>query len=107
MTKEDRNQKEWFVVYMDQYETKEEAARQGNRLIKEGIIRNFFAFPIEVKEEPQLKPKELPAPKSTFDLGLNPSFNYEVSQNYFEKEKIYSLRIQWESAKGPDPVSEK
>ena len=35
----------------------------------------------------------------TFDLVLNPSFNYEVSQNYFEKEKIYSLRIRWESTK--------
>ena len=207
MTKEDHNQKEWFIVYTDHYETREEAARQGNRLVKEGIIQNFFIFPMEVKEEPQFKPKELTASKPkelppppskiapkkepkqtlgknpvyfgpviikeeettilmtialsqrifpkittqkhennshllvafkdidksvvpidfrkdqagallsvslmqkgtdcTFDLVLNPSFNYEVSQNYFEKEKIYSLRIRWESTKGPDPVIEK
>jgi hypothetical protein len=43
----------------------------------------------------------------TFILVLNPSFNYEVSQNYFEKEKIYSLRIRWESTSEPIPVSEK
>jgi hypothetical protein len=207
MTKEDRNQKEWFIVYMDHYETQEEAARQGNRLIKEGIIQNFFIFPIAVKEEPLLKPqespaskpKELPSPPSkiaskkepkqtlgknpvyfgpviikeeestilmtislsqrifpkiitqknennshllvafkdidksvvpidfrkdnarallsvslmqkgtdcTFDLALNPAFNYEVSLDYFEKEKIYSLRIRWESTKEPDPVNAK
>jgi len=199
MTKEDHNRKEWFVVYTDHYETKEEASRQGNRLIKEGIIQSFLIFPMEVKEEPQLTPKELTAPKPkelppppskiaskkepkqalgktpiyfgpviikeeeatilmtiglsqrifpkistqkhennshllvafkdidksvvpidfrkdqarallsvslmqkgtdcTFDLVLNPSYNYEVSQNYFEKEKIYSLRIRWESTK--------
>jgi hypothetical protein len=29
----------------------------------------------------------------TLTLVLDPSFNYEVSQNYFEKEKIYSLGI--------------
>jgi len=206
MTKEDHNQKEWFVVYTDHYETKEEAARQGNRLIKEGIIRNFLIFPIEVKEEPPLKLKELPSPKPkelpppphkipskkepkpmlgknpiyfgpviikeeestilvtislnqrifpkittqkhennshllvtfkdidktvvpvdfrkdqarallsvslvqkgtdcTFVLVLNPVYNYEVSQNYFEKEKIYSLRIRWESTTGPKQVIE-
>jgi hypothetical protein len=195
MTKEDRNQKEWFVVYADHYETKEEAAQQGNRLVKEGIIQNFFVFP----KEPPLITKELPSPPSnipspkevkpisgknpiyfgpviikeeentilmtislnqrifpkittqkhennshllvtfkdidkrvvpidfrkdqgrallsvslvqkdtdcTFVLVLNPSFNYEVSQNYFEKEKIFSLRIRWESTAGPVPVSEK
>jgi hypothetical protein len=206
-TKEDRNRKEWFVVYTDHYETEEEATRQGNRLIKEGIIQNFFLFPLEVKKEPSLitkefppvRAKEFPSPSSkisskkevkpssgenpvyfgpvtikeeentilmtislnqrifpkittqknknnshllvtfknidksvvpidfrkdqgralmsvslvqkgtdcTFVLVLNPSFNYEVSQNYFEKEKIYSLRIRWESTAGPDPVSEK
>jgi hypothetical protein len=199
MAKEDGNRKEWFVVYADHYETKEEAARQGNRLVKEGIIRNFFVFPMEVKGEPPLISKELtsfpskiPSPKEgktisrknpvyfgpviikeeeytilmtislnqrifpkittqknennshllvtfkgidksvvpidfrkdqgralwsvsllqngtdcTFILVLNPSFNYEVSQNYFDKEKIFSLRIRWESTAGPDPVSEK
>ncbi len=207
MTKEDRNRKEWLLVYTDHYETREEAARQGNRLIKEGIIQNFFILPMKVKEEPSLKTKELPPPSAkevpsspskipsqkeikpisgkmpiyfgpviikededtilmtislsqkifpkittqkyennshllvtfqdidksvvpidfrkdkarallsvslmqkgtdcTFDLVLNPSFNYDVSQNYFEKEKIYSLRIRWESTKGPDTVTEK
>ena len=43
----------------------------------------------------------------TFVLVLNPVYNYEVSQNYFEKEKIYSLRIRWESTTGPNPVIEK
>ncbi|MCJ7833388.1 MAG: hypothetical protein MUQ20_03270, partial [Deltaproteobacteria bacterium] len=185
-----------------------------SRLIKEGIIQNFFIFPIEVKEEPTFKPKELPVPtpkelppskakelpppppkipskkepkpisgknpiyfgpviikeeestilmtislnqrifpkittqknennshllvtfkdidKSvvpidfrkdqarallsvslvqkdtdcTFVLVLNPVYNYEVSQNYFEKEKLYSLRIRWESTTGPDRITE-
>jgi hypothetical protein len=198
MTKEDRNQKEWFVVYADHYETKEEASQQGNRLVKEGIIQNFFVFPMEVRGELPLISKELPSPPAnipspkkvkpisgenpvyfgpviikeeentilmtislnqkifpkittqkhennshllvtfkdidkrvvpidfrkdqgrallsvrlvqkdtdcTFILVLNPSFNYEVSQNYFEKEKIFSLRIRWESTAGPVPVSE-
>jgi hypothetical protein len=43
----------------------------------------------------------------TFVLVLNPVYNYEVSQNYFEQEKIYSLRIRWESTTGPDRVTEK
>lgn len=206
MTKEDRNQKEWFVVYTDHYESREEATRQGNRLVKDNIIKNFFVFPMEVKEEPPLKPKEVEPPKPkelppppskipskketksvsgktpiyfgpviikeeesnilmtislsqrifpkittqkhennshllvtfkdidksvvpidfrkdqsrallsvslmqkgsdcTFVLVLNPVYNYEVSQNYFEMEKIYSLRIRWESTTGPVPITE-
>jgi hypothetical protein len=203
MTKEDRTRKEWFVVYTDHYETGEEATRQGNRLVKEGIIQNYFIFPIEVKEEPSLKTDETPpsqnqeaprlktlskkeikpparklpvyfgpviikeeehtilitislsqrifpkittqkhennshllvtfkdidkqvvpidfrkdqarallsvslvqkGPDCTFVLVLNPSYNYEVSQNYFEQEKIYSLRISWESTSGPNPAN--
>jgi hypothetical protein len=49
------------------------------------------------------------APKGTdctFILVLNPAFNYEVSQNYFEKEKLYSLRIRWESTAGTEGVKE-
>jgi hypothetical protein len=203
MTKKDRDLKEWFVVYMDLFKTREEAAQQGNRLIKDGIIQNFLIFPIKVKEDPSLKTKELTAPGArevpsvsskipsqkeikpifrkmpiyfgpviikeeentllmtislsqrifpkittqkhensshllitfkdidksvvpidfrkeqaqallsfslmqkgtdcTFVLVLNSSFNYDVSQNYFEKEKIYSLRVRWESAAGPNP----
>jgi len=206
MTKEDRNQKEWFVVYTDHYETREKAAQQGDRLVKDSIIKNFFVFPMEVKEEPPLKPKEIEPPKPkepppplpkipskkepksmtgktpiyfgpviikeeesnilmtislnqrifpkittqkhennshllvtfkdidksvvpidfrkdqsrallsvslvqkdtdcTFVLVLNPVYNYEVSQNYFEKEKLYSLRIRWESTTGPERITE-
>ena len=208
-TKEDRNRKEWLLVYTDHYATREEAARQGNRLIKEGIIQNFFILPMKVKEESSLKTKEWPPPSAkevpsspskipskkeikpisgkmpiyfgpviikededtilmtislsqkifpkittqkyennshllvtfqdidksvvvvpidfrkdkarallsvslrqkgtdcTFDLVLNPSFNYDVSQNYFEQEKIYSIGIRWESTKGLHTVTEK
>jgi hypothetical protein len=207
MAKKDRDRKEWFIVYTDHYETREEASQQGNRLIKEGIIQNFLIFPIKAKEDPSLKTKGLAAPEAregmsaysknpspkeinpvfrkmpiyfgpvtikeeensilmtislsqrifpeistqkhensshlsitfkdidkavvpidfrkeqarallsfslrqkgtdcTLTLVLNPSFNYEVSQNYFEKEKIYSLGIRWGSTAGPDPVIEK
>jgi hypothetical protein len=207
MTKQDSDQKEWFIVYTNHYQTREEAARQGSRFIKEGIIRDFFIFPMEVKEEPPLKTKGLAAPGTreaptassiipsereikpisgkipiyfgpvtikeeensilitislsqkifpkittqkhennshllitfkdidksvvpidfrkeqaqvllsfsllqedtdcTLALVLNSSFNYEVSQNYFEKEKIYSLRIRWGSTEGLTPVIEK
>ncbi len=198
MTKEDRNKKRFFAVYIDQYKTKEEAMRYGNQLINEGIIQSFLIFPLEGKKIPPPKASELPPPPKTsskqnpkpalgknqilfgpivikeeeatilmtislnqkvfpkistqktdensrlfvtfknidkmvvpvdfrkdqnrallsfsvaqkgtdctFILVLNPSFNYEVSQNYFEKEKIYALRIRWESTTVPAPISEK
>lgn len=200
-TKEDQSKKKWFAVYIDQYPTREEAARQGNQLIQKGIIQNFFIFPtkglIEETRPPQEKPPSLqqrekpskkeispPAGKNpiffgpivikeedsnilmtigldrrifpnisaqkndlnsklfitfnnidkllvpvdfrkdqnqalmsfsvaqkgsdcTFILVLNPAYNYEVSQNYFEKEKLYSLRIRWEAATGAVQPKEK
>ena len=193
-TKEDRNQKKWFAVYIDHYGTKEEATRSGNQLVQKGFIQNFFIFPMEVKSEPPSKTKEIPAPPETpsrkepkpkpgkspgfsgpivikeeenalriyifvdrkflpkisvdknaegsrliavfknvkkslipiefhqakskpllsfdvssqgpdciFSLRLSSDYNYDVSQNYFEKEKIYSLKIGREPTVNPNP----
>ncbi|MEW6187172.1 MAG: SPOR domain-containing protein [Thermodesulfobacteriota bacterium] len=200
-TKEDQTKKKWYAVYINQYPTREEAARQGNQLIQKGAIQNFFIFPMKglieessptrekaLELQPQGKPsqKESKPPSGknpiffgpivikeedstilmtigldrrifpqisaqkndlnsklfitfnhidkvlvpvdfrkdqnqalmsfsvaqkgsdcTFILVLNPAYNYEVSQNYFEKEKLYSLRIRWEAAGKAVPSKEK
>jgi hypothetical protein len=43
----------------------------------------------------------------TFMLVLNPSFNYEISQNYFDREKRYALKIRWEAAGARERPKEK
>jgi len=40
----------------------------------------------------------------TFIIVLNSSYNYEVAQNYYEKEKIYSLVIGKEPSTNPPPL---
>lgn len=195
LIKEDQARNKWYAVYINLYPNREEAAREGSRLIQQGIIRNFFIFPhrgleegpkssevsetfsprlgtavgkkdlakpmdkrplffgpIVVKEEetqilmtigldrrvfpkiytqkndlnsrlfvtfPPVDKILVPVDfrkdqqqallsfsitqkntECTFILVLNPSYNYEVSQNYFEKEKLYALRIRWETAGG-------
>ena len=43
-------------------------------------------------------------PDCIFVLLLSSSYNYEVSQNYYEKEKIYSLFIGMEAAVEPNRI---
>jgi hypothetical protein len=187
--REDRSKKKWYIVYIDQFRTREEAIRYGNQLIQKGLIQTFIIFPEKLNNEISLKTKETPFippipskkesitlaeknpiyfgpivvkeeesgiriiifmgrrifPEITsdkiadgsrllitfkninryivpiefdkiqskgllsfnlnakgsdciFSLLLNSSYNYKVSQDYFEKEKIYSLLISREPA---------
>lgn len=189
LVKEDPAGNPWYAVYIDLFPSREEAAREGNRLIQKGVIRTFFIFPYQGRakesetplsepESARLKKKSGPLsdkrplvlgpvvikeeeshllmtvglerrifPKiytqkndfhsrlfvtfpavdkavvpitfrkdrpqallsfsvsqknteCTFILVLNPAYNFEVSQNFFEKEKLYSLKIRWEAAGG-------
>jgi hypothetical protein len=199
MIQEDRSGKKWYIVYLDNFKTKEEAGRQGKQLIRQGLIKSFRVFPGKVKEEIQEKagpspppspapakkePRESKEPKTSaekspvyfgpivireeenglrvnilldrkifpeitadktadgsrliitfknidrylvplefikvqsqtllsfnlankgrdcaFVLLLSSADNYDVSQNYFEKEKMYSLFIRRESGVEPD-----
>ncbi|MFH0787721.1 MAG: SPOR domain-containing protein [Pseudomonadota bacterium] len=196
LLREDPSKKKWFIIYLDGFKDREEAKRKGNQLIQKKIIKTFQIFtpkpngeipsskvkeappapttpskkelppsseknplsfgPISIKEEetalrinialdrkifPEITadkiaegsrlvvtfknidryivPIEFDKVQSptllsfslakkgsdcTFILLLNSSFNYEVAQKYFEKEKIYSLVVGREPAKGPGPV---
>jgi hypothetical protein len=59
---EDRSNKTWFVIYIGGYQTKEEAIRQGNQLIQNGIIRTFKVTSQKAKEETPVKVEKPPLP---------------------------------------------
>lgn len=178
----DKNNKSWFVVYLDSYPSKEEALNHGSQLGQKNIIHSYRVFiekeglpskieappppsakpstkepkalreespvyfgPIAIKEEentlrisiyldqkifPEINadktaegsrliitfknidkpivPMEFNKIQSktllsfslarkgsdcTFTLLLNPSFNYQVSQDYYERDRVYSMVV--------------
>ncbi len=181
-TRENRSKKKWYVIYVDQFKTREQAIRYGNQLIQKGLIQSFRFLPEKPDEAIPFRTKEtvptIPSKKESkpatekkpiyfgpivvreeeagiriniymdrkifpeitsdkiadgsrliitfknidqyivpmefnriqskvllsFNLAakgsdcqlsllLNSSYNYKVSQDYFEKEKLYSLLI--------------
>ena len=80
---------------------------EGSRLIVtfKNIGRTIVPLQFEKIQSKTLLSISL-APKGsdcTFIILLNSSFNYEVDQNYYEKEKMYSLMIAKEPSASPNP----
>jgi hypothetical protein len=89
-------------------EIKADKVTEGSRLIVTFKNIDRYIVPVEFEkiQSPTLLSWSLAkkGPDCTFILVLNSTFNYEVAQNYYEREKLYSLIIGREAAKGPSPV---
>jgi hypothetical protein len=92
----DRSKKTGFVVEIGGYQTEKEAIRNGNQLIRKGIIKKFLVFSKKEKEGVSTKVKEVSPPLSSLpDKGPKPIL--EEKPVYFGpisvKEEENSLRI--------------
>jgi hypothetical protein len=79
--REDRSNKKWYVIYLDRFNTREQAILYGNRLIQKGLIQSFSIFLKKSNEEISIKAKEtLPKPSSP---------SQKESKSVAEKHPIY------------------
>lgn len=59
--REDASKKKWFIIYVDRFNSKEEATRYGLELIHKGIIKKFnIASPEETENRPIVVEKSSP-----------------------------------------------
>jgi hypothetical protein len=81
---------------------------QGSRLIVTFKNINRYIVPIEFDKVQSKALLSLSLAQKgsdcTFIIVLSSAFNYDVAQNYFEREKIYSLVVGMEPAIDPSPV---